>query len=53
MLTEYQVHGYYYGRKTEDLIEHSEALVRVYQEAVDANMNMAHYQRRLAEDAKQ
>jgi hypothetical protein len=53
MLTEYQVHGYYYGRKTEDLIEHSEALVRVYQEAADANMNMAHYQRRLAEDAKQ
>ena len=53
MLTEYQVHGYYYGRKTEDLIEHSQALVRVYQEAGDANMNMAHYYRRLAEDAKQ
>ena len=53
MLAEYQVHGYYYGRKTEDLIEHSQALVRVYQEAADANMNMAHYQRRLAEDAKQ
>jgi hypothetical protein len=53
MLTEYQVHGYYYGRKTEDLIEHSQALVRVYQEAGDTNMNMAHYYRRLAEDTRQ
>src|SRR5690242_16893131 len=47
MLTEYQVHGYYYGRKTEDLVERSQALVRVYQEAGDANMNVAHYYRRL------
>jgi hypothetical protein len=53
MLAEYQVHGYYYGRQTEDLIEHSQALVRVYQEAADANTNMAHYHRRLAEETKQ
>jgi len=53
MLAEYQEHGYYYGRQTEDLIEHSQALVRVYQEAADANMNMAHYHHRLAEDVKQ
>jgi len=53
MLTEYRVHGYYYSRQTEDLIEHSQALVRVYEEAADVNTNMAHYYHRLAEDAKQ
>ena len=50
---EYRVHGYYYSRQTEDLIEHSQALVRVYEEAADVNTNMAHYYHRLAEDAKQ
>lgn len=53
MLAEYQTYGYYYGRQTEDLIEHSRALARAYEEAAGANMNMAHYHRRLAEDAKQ
>ncbi|SEK66683.1 hypothetical protein [Nitrosovibrio tenuis] len=53
MLTEYQDHGYYYGRQTEDLIEHSQALARVYEEAANANMNLAHYHRRLADDVKQ
>ncbi len=53
MLTEYQAHGYYYGRQTEDLVEHSRALARAYDEAADANMNMAKYHHRLAEDAKQ
>src|SRR5690242_21909718 len=49
MLTEYQKHGYYYGRRTEDLKEHSEALIRVYEEAAKANENLAHYHRLLAE----
>lgn len=53
MLAQYQERGYYYGRQTEDLIEHSQALIRFYQEAADANLNMAHYHHRLAEDARQ
>ncbi|HEX8874362.1 MAG TPA: hypothetical protein VF780_07000 [Nitrosospira sp.] len=53
MLAQYQEHGYYYGRQTEDLIVHSQALIRVYQEAANANLNMAHYHHRLAEDARQ
>lgn len=53
MLKEYDVHGYYYGRQTEDLQEHAQALARAYDDAADANMNLAHYHRRLAEDAKQ
>ncbi len=53
MLKEYNLHGYYYGRQTEDLQEHAQALARTYDDAADANMNMAHYHRRLAEDTKQ
>ena len=53
MLEEYNRHAYYYGRQTEDLIEHTEALVRVHQEGADAYSNLAHYHRLLAEDAKQ
>lgn len=50
-LQEYEVHGYYYGRVTEDLQEHTEALIRLYEEAADANMKMARGQRQLAEQA--
>ena len=52
-LTEYETHGYYYGRATDDLTEHTKALVRIYQEAADANMGMAKTQRQLAAQAKQ
>jgi hypothetical protein len=51
-LAEYREHGYYYGRQTEDLKEHTEALVRVYEEAAEANMNMAKAHREMAEEAK-
>ncbi|HET7062056.1 MAG TPA: hypothetical protein VFI43_07745 [Nitrosospira sp.] len=53
MLAEYHRHAYYYGRRTDDLIEHSEALVRVYEEAARANENLAHYHRLLAEDTSE
>lgn len=53
MLAEYNRHAYYYGRRTEDLKEHSEALIRVYEEAAKANENLAHYHRLLAEDASE
>ena len=52
-LAEYREHGYYYGRQTEDLKEHTKALVRIYQEAAEANMSMAKVHRQMAEDAKQ
>ncbi len=51
-LAEYETHGYYYGRQAEDLKEHTAALVRLYQEAADANMNMAKSHRRMADQAK-
>lgn len=53
MMKEYTVHGYYYGRRTEDLQEHTEALIRIYQEAAEANRNMAKFHHRLAEDESQ
>lgn len=53
MMEEYTQHGYYYGRQTEDLQEHTKALVRVYEEAAEANRNMAKFHHRLAEDASQ
>ena len=53
MMKEYTRHGYYYGRSTEDLQEHTEALLRVYEEAAEANRNMAKFHHRLAEDASE
>lgn len=51
-LKEYEVHGYYYGRVTEDLQEHTQALIRLYEEAAATNMKLADGQRQLAEQAK-
>ena len=51
-LAEYREHGYYYGRQTEDLKEHTKALVRVYEEAAEANMRMAKAHREMAEEVR-
>jgi hypothetical protein len=51
-LGEYMEHAPYYGRQTEDLKEHSEALIRVYEEAAEKNTRMATAHRRMAEQAK-
>lgn len=53
MMNEYTRHGYYYGRSTEDLQEHTEALVRVYEQGAEANRTMAKFHHRLAEDASE
>jgi hypothetical protein len=53
MLKEYTRHGYYYGRRTEELQEHTKALIRIYEEAAESNRNMAKFHHRLAEDASQ
>jgi hypothetical protein len=52
MLAEFQNHAYYYGRQAEDLKEHSEALIRLYEQAADANMRMAKSHQRMAGQAK-
>jgi hypothetical protein len=51
-LAEYVYHAAYYGRQTEDLKEHSQALIRSYEEAAEKNMQMAKAHRRMAEQAK-
>ncbi|MBA4141852.1 MAG: hypothetical protein H0X43_02370 [Nitrosospira sp.] len=51
-LAEYERHAPYYGRMTEDLKEHSTALIRVYEEAAEKNMSMAKSHRRMAEQAR-
>jgi len=51
-LTEYRKHSSYYGRTTEDLKGHAEALIRVYEEAAEANMSMANSHRLMAEEAR-
>jgi 3-deoxy-D-arabino-heptulosonate 7-phosphate (DAHP) synthase class II len=51
-LAEYETHGYYYGRQTEDLKDHTVALARLYEEAADTNMNLAKSHRRMADQAK-
>jgi hypothetical protein len=53
MLKEYTKHASYYGRRTEDLQEHTLALVRLYEEAAGANVRMAQSQREMAEDMEQ
>ena len=53
MLKEYTRHGYYYGRRTEELQEHTQALILTYEEAAESNRNMARFHHRLAEDASQ
>lgn len=52
-LVEYRKHGYYYGRKTIDVKEHAQALVRVYEEAAEENRRMAESHRQMAEEARQ
>lgn len=52
-LAEYKKHAYYYGRQAEDLKEHSQALIHVYEEAAEKNMRMAKSHRRMAEQARQ
>ena len=52
MLEEYETHGYYYGRQTDDLKKHTQALIRLYEQAEEENMNMAASHRKMAAEAK-
>lgn len=52
MLEEYEAHGYHYGREAEDLKAHTHALIRFYEQAEEANMNMAASHRKMAAEVK-
>lgn len=49
---ETQNYSYHYGRDAEDLKAHSHALIRFYEQAAEANMNMAASHQKMAAEAK-
>ena len=51
-LEEYETHGYYYGKQAQDLQAHCKGLIRFYEQAVEANMNMAKIHREMATGTK-
>ncbi len=51
-LAEYRRHASYYGRVTQDLRGQAHALIRVYEEAAEANMSMAKSHRLMAEETR-
>lgn len=52
LLEQYETQSYHYGREAEDLKAHSHALIRFYEQAAEANMNMAASHRKMAAEAK-
>ena len=52
LLEQYETESYHYGREAEDLKAHSHALIRFYEQAAEANMNMAASHRKMATEAK-
>ena len=52
LLEQYETQSYLYGREAEDLKAHSHALIRFYEQAAEANMNMAASHRKMAAEAK-
>ena len=51
-LADYRRHSSYYGRVTQDLRGQAHALIRVYEEAAEANMSMAKSHRLMAKEAR-
>lgn len=52
-LEEYETHPYYYGKRAQDLKAHCRKLISSYEQAAEANLDMAKDHRKMAEDAKQ
>ncbi len=52
MLEQYEAESYHYGRQADDLKGHTQALIRFYEQAAEANMNMAASHRKMAAEAK-
>ncbi len=52
MLEQYEAESYHYGRQAEDLKAHTGALIRFYEQAAEANRNMAASHRKMATEAK-
>lgn len=51
-LEQYETQSYHYGREAEDLKAHSQALIRFYGQAAEANMKIAESHRKMAAEAK-
>jgi hypothetical protein len=51
-LEQYEGESYHYGKEAEDLKAHSRAMIRSYEQAAEANMNMAAAHRKMAAEAK-
>ncbi|SDY17688.1 hypothetical protein [Nitrosomonas sp. Nm58] len=52
MLEKYEINAPYYGRRAQDLQEHTGALIRLYEQAAKANMDMADSHRKMAVEIK-
>ena len=52
MLEQYEAESYHYGRQADDLKAHTQALIRFYEQAAEANMNMAASHRKMAAEVK-
>ncbi|MFZ2727091.1 MAG: hypothetical protein WAX77_12620 [Methylococcaceae bacterium] len=52
LLEQYQAKSYLYGKQAQTFKSHCEALIHAYQQATEANMNMANAHKQMALDAK-
>ena len=52
LLEQYETQSAHYGREAEDLKAHSNALIRFYEQAAEANMSIAASHRKMAVEAK-
>ncbi len=52
LLTQYEAKSYLYGRQAQTFKNHCEYLIRTYQQAVKANMDMAEAHRQMAAETK-
>ena len=51
-LEEYEYHSYLYGQRAQDLQAHCRGLIRYYEQAEEANREMAEIHRQLAAETK-
>lgn len=49
LLLKYKEKGYLYGKNIYNFEEHCDALIRIYQQAADANLKMAEMHKKLAQ----
>lgn len=52
ILEEYESHTAYYGKRAQDLTSHTQAIISAYEQAAQANLDMAKSHRMMAEAIK-